>query len=447
MRRIALLLAIVAGMCVQEISAQTNNLHIFVKQRDYDNVAHYINRHEDVNAFDDFGYTPLMYAADLGLNDIVKVLMDNGAEPNYLTLWDNEPPALHAAVLSNFPSTVGLLLQYERTKVDLRDSAGYAPLYHAVRNGYIDCADTLIAHGADPNIAYNGRVTALMVAASFNDTAMASLLIRHGANVNLVADGKTAFSVAAACGAVDAARLLVSNGADINNGYPVHYAAMYADTAMIAYLNSIGLDMNAGGADGYSPRDLAIINAKRRNAAVIKDLGGHSNSFMLLRCVSISEFQEFCKREFRMGMQLGLHELRSNMAVYVGGSFRPAYKPALVQESEHLYYQMREKRGFFHATVEKRFSFNHGSFPDCGASLAYEFACASGKYDGSLSLTPMKERFHVPCLGFYGRFRNIGMSAGYKYYGYKHELDAPKGVANISIQGFIVFRDKNYPKF
>lgn len=449
MTRFSLLLVLALCLGVSEdILAQTNNLHYYTKIGDVDNVAHYINRHEDVNAFDEYGYTPLMYAADEGRNEIIKLLMDNGAEPNHQPLYDAEPPALHAAVLANRPETVDLMLQYERTKVGLLDSAGHTPLYLAVVNGYLECADVLIFHGADVNDKVRGRYTALQLAASRNDTAMLNLLIRNGADVNMETRGRTAFSVASEKGALQCARILMDRGADVHKGLPAHYAAKYADSAMISLLNDAGVDINGLSPDGYTPRDLAIMNSNQLTARKIASLGGKTTSALLIRYISISEFQDFARREFRFGTKLGIHEVRYNLAVYFGASFRPAYKPALVQERDHLYYQLREKRSFWHASIEKRFSFNNGAMPDWGASLAYEYAHSWGKYDGALkTLKPYSENFHVPCLGIYGRFRWVGMQAGYKYYGYSHALEAPRNVADITITGYIGFGNKKYRKF
>jgi len=441
------LLAIAICLISTDVMAQTNNLHYFVKQGDYENVAHYINRHEDVDAFDDNGYTPIMYAADMGRNDLVKLLLDNGAEPNWLPLYDNEPPALHAAVLNEHPETVDLLLQYERTKVDLRDSAGYTALYQAVRWGYVESADVLLFHGADPNIINNGRFTALQVAAAFNDTAMVSLLIEKGAKVDLVADGRTAFSVAMECGAVDVAKMLKDQNCNTTAGYPVHYAARYANAATIDYLKSIGADLNEPGIDSRTPRDLAIICGNTSTARRIAQNGGKCSRALLFNAISLSEFQEFGKHEFRMGLNVGVHEARSNMALYLGASFRPAYRPVLVQMSDNLYYQLREKRKFIHLTLEKRMPLAYGARSSFGPYVAYELACSKGKYDGAVHLDPKSQICHVPCVGLFWRIMNFDMSAGYKYYNYKDALEAPSNVVTLSIGGFFGINKGKYTSF
>ncbi|MCQ2249677.1 MAG: ankyrin repeat domain-containing protein [Bacteroidales bacterium] len=447
MRRIFAIIALACGLCAMDAAAQTNNLHFFSMMGDYDNVAHLINRHEDVDAFDDNGYTPLMYAADKGYDNIVKILMENGANPNWLPLYDYEPPALHAAVLTGHPQTVDLMLQYERTKVDLLDSAGYTALFHAAKCGLVECADVLLFHGADPNIVYCGSVTALQQAAANNDTAMINLLISNGADVDLMAGGRTAFSVAAEFGASDAADMLRNANCDIHKGYPMHFAAIYADWRMAEDLKNWGVDVNEPGIDKRLPRDMAVFNSNGLSARKIASMGGRCASLLMIRYLSISAFQEFCKHEFRLGFDVGVHEQRSNMSLHFGASLRPGYKPALVQDSKNLYYQLREKRRMLHFDLEKRISFTHKMMPDWGALLAYEFAMMSGKYDGAMDLKPVSENLHVPCVGLYGRFRYVGMSVGYKHYGYSHALESPKNVVNISITGYIGLGQKVYKGF
>lgn len=422
------------------------NLHNAVLQNSEKDVAHYLSRNEKVNAYDEDGYTPIMYAADICNPEVITLLMDNGANPNLNSLYENEPPALHAAVLRNNPQIVDLMLQYDTTNVDFMDLSHNTALYLAVKNGYLECADVLLYHGANPNSINSRKYTPLQCAAYYNDTAMANLLIKNNCDINQESGKKTAFSIAAERGSMDVAKILVDCNADIRKCYPAHYAAAFGNPEMLEYMHQIGVDFNEDGPDNFSASDLAVMNGRQQNAKLIKQYNGKSQSMLLLRYLSVSEFQEFCKHEFRLGIQMGMHEVRTNSAFYLGYSGRPAYRPALVNVEPGLYYQLRERRNFLHATLEKRFSFHSNSFPDCGAYVQYQFAYASGKFDGSVDMKPKSEMFHVPGAGLYARFRWVGASAGYKYYHYKHALEAPKHVTNISLMFYFGFSHHNYQK-
>lgn len=421
-----------------------------ILNHDYETVKTLVARKYDVNTFDDNGYTPIMYASDVGDNDICKLLMDNGADPNQRPLYDNEPPALIAAVLANFPETVDILLQYERTDIEIVDSLGRTALYHAAKNGFSECVDVLLFHGANPNHAISNGTVPLHIASNNGDTTIAGMLLRYNADINVKnKKQRTPFSVSVENNDMQMMKFLKEHGANVNAGSTAFIAAAFASDETFDYLVAEGVDMDTVDAGMYSTKDVSIMMENHSVTRKLARAGVKSSSALLIRYLSVSFDNEFCKHEYRMGLTFGVHENRINTALYFGFSGRPVDKPALVEsDMEHLFYQLREKRTILNFGIEKRFAFNQNrAMPSWGAYVGYQLSYCSGKYDGSLDLKPESQAIHVPCVGLYGRFRWIGMSAGYKYYGYKDMLEAPKNVVNINLTGYFGLMMKKYKKF
>ena len=110
--------------------------------------------------------------------DIVKVLLEHGADPNYI---DYEHKVCPTVFLPSDTATVELLLSYG-AKVDVLDCDGNSLLCSFVKQNNIPVAELLLKNGADPNIRDElGRTPIFYV----NDEAMLKLLLEHGAQADV----------------------------------------------------------------------------------------------------------------------------------------------------------------------------------------------------------------------------------------------------------------------
>lgn len=199
---------------------------------------------ENINATFN-GDTPLHVAAKLGHTDIIKFLVEKGANVNavnptggmiFASASSNSPfkntdqreennigqTPLHAALeVNDIPrpallEIVRLLLE-KGADVNAQNGDTYPPLYLTIFPGHDDIANLLLEHGADP-VAYNIRYgTLLHEAAARGRIEIMELLITHGAKIDADkgrhGDTETPLHIAVRREQPEAVRYLLAKGA------------------------------------------------------------------------------------------------------------------------------------------------------------------------------------------------------------------------------------------
>jgi ankyrin repeat protein len=114
----------------------------------------------DVEARDNANWTPILSAARGGHTEIVKMLLERGANPNVVEHGNgNMTPLIWAAALDNL-ECVQMLLDHG-ADVNASTTQGYTALMQAAQNGTPGTVKVLLDHGA--NLGNQGR-TALEIA-------------------------------------------------------------------------------------------------------------------------------------------------------------------------------------------------------------------------------------------------------------------------------------------
>ncbi|CAM4460383.1 MAG: hypothetical protein LEGION0398_MBIBDBAK_00893 [Legionellaceae bacterium] len=104
----------------------------------------------DVNALDEYGYTPLIETAIVNNIEMAKILLAHGANPNGIDLTGRT--ALHWAVDNNNVNFCELLLK-NKANPNHYTSAGQSPLIFALLRNHIPLKRLLIHYGANINFA------------------------------------------------------------------------------------------------------------------------------------------------------------------------------------------------------------------------------------------------------------------------------------------------------
>ena len=181
------------------------------------------------------GKTLLLQASERKQAEIVKLLIDNGADPNIksrqgetaLMLAAEQGYKVVAEREREYTEIVKILID-NNADLNIKSGGGYSALMYAVsRGGHTEIVELLIDNGADLNIETNSNETALMRSATRGHIEMVKLLIDNGADLNIKnSGGNTALMFAASSGHTEIVKLLLDNKADLN------IKNMYGETAL-----------------------------------------------------------------------------------------------------------------------------------------------------------------------------------------------------------------------
>jgi ankyrin repeat protein len=162
------------------------------------------------------GRTPLSHAAELGLGDIIQLLLDSNANIN-LEDKRGRTPLLWAAQKGH-ETIVSKLLASAGVNVDYPDTDGRTPLSHAAELGLAEIVQLLLDSNADINLEdKRGRTPLLWATQEGHETIVSELLASAGVDVDHPdPDGRAPLSHAAELGRGEVIQLLLDSNADIN---------------------------------------------------------------------------------------------------------------------------------------------------------------------------------------------------------------------------------------
>ncbi|KAL8807781.1 MAG: hypothetical protein Q9200_004529 [Gallowayella weberi] len=224
--------------------------------------------------------SPLYYAAFLGLEEPVRLLLTAGVNIN--AYGGRYGTALIAAASQGHEAIVKMLLDHD-AEVDAEGSSVFSTALSASSYfGFKSIAELLLDKGAKPDRRRDNDDTALELACEGGHEAIVELLINRGSDVNLRRTGGYGFPLSAASerGFYDIVCLLLEKGANVNNRGG-HYlnalqaAASAGSEPIVRLLLRSGADVNMqGGAFGDPLRAASI----RGHHAIVKILLEHGAS-------------------------------------------------------------------------------------------------------------------------------------------------------------------------
>lgn len=172
-------------------------------------------RHEtDINTLNESNMSALMEVTALGDLEAARTLLDNGAKPDGDEKAPDSRPLLLAAH-QGLTEMVRLLLDCG-AELEAEDSIGLTALQYASREDQHDTVRYLLCRGADIEKAGLDGVTPLLAAASEGQLEMTQLLLERNANINARdGHGLTPLIFAAKRGHVEILRVLLAQGPNV----------------------------------------------------------------------------------------------------------------------------------------------------------------------------------------------------------------------------------------
>ncbi|MBT7616692.1 MAG: hypothetical protein HN590_05340 [Calditrichaeota bacterium] len=161
-------LALTMGPELKDITSGISPLHIAARFNCFKNTEYLLNKglFPDIN--DVVKDTPLIVACRQGSFDVVRSLVEAGADVNYLPISPPEPESGYVIVIGGH-----------------RPIVQFRPLYWAVNAKHNGIVEYLLEHGADPNQVDNTADPLLYTAVTYQDTAIVETLLSHSCNPNV----------------------------------------------------------------------------------------------------------------------------------------------------------------------------------------------------------------------------------------------------------------------
>ncbi|KAF7546924.1 hypothetical protein G7Z17_g8080 [Cylindrodendrum hubeiense] len=207
---------------------------------------------------DENSRTALSHAAESGNIDIMNALMDGGAFPNSADARYRTP--LSYASEKGHDFAVDILLGDQRVEPDTKDHDGFTPLWRAVWKEHEAVVKLLLDTGkVNLDVEDGDGGTPLSWAAANGNEAIVKLLIEKDANIEAKGkDGHTPLSRAAAYEHEAIVKLLIENGADVevkekDSWTPLSWAASEGHTAIVKLLIEMGADIEVKEEIGRMP--------------------------------------------------------------------------------------------------------------------------------------------------------------------------------------------------
>ena len=197
----------------------------------------------DANTQNENKWTPLHFAAWNGYPKIAEILLQNGAEVNIQT---------------NYPQTWSNNGEMEAFLMGLSKGLNQStPLHFAAQRGHLEVAKLLIQNQADiyvTNADFLAQVhneTALDLASNHGHLKVVELLLQTELQIKNLKFDYNSISAATYLGHLEVVKMLLENGADINEKSgkseftPLHMAAIVGNDQMTEFLLQNGADVNA----------------------------------------------------------------------------------------------------------------------------------------------------------------------------------------------------------
>lgn len=252
--------------------------------------------HELLPKFQNDGYMMnLMFvqAVVCGNKDITMLLLDRGAIVNQVNQHGLYP--LHHATQHCHTEIMRILID-KGADVNVKSTVEeYTfPLSIAIRNNSLEAIKLLVDSGANVNERINSRkVTPLYHAVSVKNAELVKLLLANSADVDATnISGESALLLAVKQDLEDVVQMLVDAGANLNQNGPcysaLHCAVVNSRVNLVKILLKAGADVNVVSKLGVTPLKLAVTVSNLEIVKLLVDAKADVNTIPVLECAIVN---------------------------------------------------------------------------------------------------------------------------------------------------------------
>ena len=240
-------------------------------QGNYEAASFLIEKGADINS-EHLGLPAISIAIQLGHNRIVKCFLKHDHLKLEARSYQGETPLMLAAFHGNEELVKCLLEKGADINAEMRQ--GYTALTAAVSKGHTSIVKYLLENDANPNVLPAGTATPLKCAADDGNCDIISLLLSHGAKIDMGAenDGITPVLAAMSNGQVEAVKLLLEHGPSLNHldletgNNLITYAAETGTAELINFFVKKGISPDSARWDGTTA---LMIAASFKNSSTL----------------------------------------------------------------------------------------------------------------------------------------------------------------------------------
>ena len=236
---------------------------------------------------DNYGGTPLFWAVCGARFDIVKILLDHGADMNAKTS-DGDSPFLRAAAGISKPAHIDIMKLFLKSGADINqtNNNGVTALMNAASGGYTEITRLLLEHDADVSIRSRQGETAITRACRAyrkDRPEIVKMLVDHGADISVTDKWNHHASLlflSAQNGHTGIVSLLLDKGMDINEkkGVVLRTACEHNRLETVQLLIGRGADVNLADSDGKTALMAAVSQRFNEIAHLLMDAGADANA-------------------------------------------------------------------------------------------------------------------------------------------------------------------------
>jgi len=155
-------------------------LHIPAAKGDLVAIQQELAKGGDINAKDAAEQTPLMYASEAGRLDVVKYLVENGADVNVKSFHKRtRGTALIYASSNNRIDVMAYLLDHGANINETTDGAEESSLFWTVAKGYVEATELLLKRGIMTDLKNHKGDTAQDLGRNLNRTQLVNLIEQY----------------------------------------------------------------------------------------------------------------------------------------------------------------------------------------------------------------------------------------------------------------------------